>query len=130
MNYNLKDIKEIAQVNDYSFYIFVVVLTIAIILGLYLFRFVYKKVLRGCKIDCKKYYLYKLHSVDLSNPKKAAYEITYYGRKLATDKRTKELFFQLKIRLDRYKYKKNINKLDRDTINYYNLYKQVCDESI
>jgi len=130
MVYNLKDIKELAVIEDYSLYLFIAVLIVALITGFYIFKFVYKKVLRGCKIDCKKYYLYKLHSIDLSNPKKAAYEITYYGRKLALDKRSKELFYQLKIRLDRYKYKKDIKRLDRDTINYFNLYKQVCDESI
>ena len=48
---------------------------------------------------------------------------------LARDKRRKELFMQLRERLDKYKYKQEYKKVDSETLNYYNLYKQVCDES-
>lgn len=130
MHYNLKDIKPFIEINDYSLYIFIAVLIVGLIIGYFIFKAVYKKVISSCKIDCDRYFLYRLHHIDFSDPKRAAYEITKYGRALAKDKRQKELFYQLKIRLDRYKYKKNVKALDRDTINYYNLYKQVCDESI
>jgi hypothetical protein len=49
---------------------------------------------------------------------------------LAKDRRRKELFLQLRENLDKYKYAKKNQKVDKDTLNYYNLYKQVCDESL
>ena len=99
-------------------------------LGYILFKKAKKYVKERCKIDCQKYYFYKLKQVDWSNPKKAAYDITRYGLFLAQDKRRKEIFSQLRKRLDRYKYRQDYDDVDKETINYYNLYVQVCDESL
>ncbi len=125
----LRDIKPLIEFSDYSLWILLATLVAGFYIGYKLFKKVYKKVQKGCPQDCPKYYFEQLKRVDWSNPKKAAYDATKYGRLLARDKRRKEIFNQLRIRLDRYKYKNDIGDVDRETLNYFNLYLQVCDES-
>jgi len=126
----LIDIKPLIEMSDYSLYIFIITLLIALFIGYKLYKKSYNFAQKRCKIDCMKYYFYKYKNVDWNNPKKAAYEATKYGMYLARDKRRRELFIQLRDRLDRYKYKQDYSEVDRETINYYNLYLQVCDESL
>ena len=126
----LHDIKPLIALTDYSLFLFIVILIIAVLLGFILFKKSYKYATEHCKICCEKYFFVQYTKVDWNNPKKAAYDATYYGALLALDKRRKEIFNQLRVRLDRYKYKQDYGEVDRETLNYYNLYKQVCDESI
>jgi len=126
----LKDIKPFIEVNDNSLTILAITIIIGLILAYFTFKKAYSAAKLNCKVDCQKYYLYRLKSVDWSLPKLAAYEATYYGRLLAQDKRRKELFLQMKSRLDTLKYSKEDIKVDAEIMKYYNLYKQVCDESI
>jgi len=130
MDTTLRDIKPLIVIHDYSLPLFIFTLFIGGVLGYYLFKRFYKETLKGCKIDCQKYYFYKFTHIDWSNPKEAAYLATRYGLILAKDKRRKELFSQLRENLEKYKYKQNIGSVDEETLNYYNLYKQVCDESL
>jgi hypothetical protein len=127
---NIKDIKPFIELNDYSFYLLIITIIVGLLLAYFIFKKTYTRVIENCKIDCQKYYLYRLKTVDWSLPKVAAYEATYYGRLLAQDKRRKELFLQMKNRLDILKYSKDNVKVDAEIMKYYNLYKQVCDESI
>jgi hypothetical protein len=82
------------------------------------------------KINLAKGYLEQLKAISWEDTKKSAYEATYYARLLATDERRKELFSQLEPLLEQYKYKKVVNAVDQDTLNQFNLYVQVADESI
>ncbi len=126
----LHDIKPLITITDYSMFLLIVTILIGLILAFILFKKGYNYAISHCKIDCEKYFFMQYSKVDWGNPKKAAYDATYYGIRLARDKRRREIFKQLRVRLDRYKYKQNYAEVDRDTLNYYNLYKQVCDESI
>ena len=124
----MKDIKGFIYTLDSSFIIFILTILIGIYFGVYIFKRVYNYIKSNCKVNCEKYFLYKFNNIDWSNPKKAVYEATKYGRFLANNDRRKKIFLQLKKELDRYKYTKNIDRIDRELINLYNLYKQVCDE--
>lgn len=130
MNEALRDIKPFIELNDYSLYLFICTLIVATILAVYLFKKVYKYTKEHCHIHCERYYYNRFATIDWSRPKEAAYLATKYGLALAKDRRRRELFLQLRERLDRYKYIKDSAKVDKDTLNYYNLYKQVCDESL
>jgi len=71
----------------------------------------------------------KIHNVDTSDAKEAAYEISYYGRLLAESQRELDLLESLDERLSRYKYKKEVKSLDDDTLGYYRLFLEVLDAS-
>ena len=126
----LRDIKPLIPMSDYSWLLLIVTLLLGGLLGYYLFKRVYAKVVVECKVNCQKYYFHKFSTIDWSNPKEAAYLATRYGLVLAKDRRRKELFLQLRENLEQYKYRRDIESVDETTINYYNLYKQVCDESL
>ena len=126
----LKDIKPLVEIPDSSFYIYWGLIGFAVLLGLGILFFVAKKLWENRKKNLAKEYLEALKSIDWSNSKKAAYEATHYARLLATDERRKELFSQLEPMLEKYKYKKVVDKVDDDTLRQYKLFVQVADESI
>ncbi len=126
----LRDIKPLVEIPDSSFYIYWGLIGFAVLLGIGIFFFVAKKLWENRKKNLAKEYLAALKSIDWSNSKKAAYEVTHYARLLATDERRKELFAQLEPMLEKYKYKKEVDQVDQDTLNQYKLFVQVADESI
>jgi len=126
----LKDIKPLLEIPDNSFYIYWGLIVIGSLLVLAVIFFVAKKIWKNRKVNLAKGYLKSLKAVDWKDPKKSAYEATHYARLLATDDRRKELFSQLEPLLAKYKYKKEVKEIDQDTLNKFNLYVQVADESI
>ena len=126
----LKDIKPLLEIPDNSFYIYWGLIVFVSLLVLAILFFIAKKFWDNRKINLAKGYLEKLKVIDWKDAKQSAYEATHYARLLATDKRRKELFSQLEPMLEQYKYKKEVDKVDHDTQNKFNLYMQVADESI
>jgi len=126
----LRDIKPLLEIPDSSFYIYWGLIGVGVALLLALLFFVAKKLWENRKVNKAKQYLAALKAIDWSDSKKAAYEATHYARLLATDKRRKELFSQLEPMLEKYKYKKVVDTVDQDTLNKFNLYVQVADESV
>jgi len=130
INEQLRDIKPLLEIPDSSYYIYWGLITFAILLGLGVLFFTAKKLWENRKVNLAKGYLEALKKIDWDDTKKSAYEATHYARLLATDDRRKELFSHLEPMLEKYKYKKEVDDIDQDTRNKFNLYVQVADESI
>ncbi len=130
INEQLKDIKPLLEIPDSSYYIYWGLIDFAIFLGVAIVFFVVKKLWDNRKINLAKGYLESIKKIDWNDTKKSAYEATHYARLLATDERRKELFSQLEPMLEQYKYKKEVDEIDQDTKNKFNLYVQVADESV
>ena len=126
----LKDIKPLLAIPDNSFYFYWGLIVLAALLALVLVYFLVNKFWKQRKINLAKGYLEKLKAIDWKDPKQSAYEATHYARLLATDERRKELFSQLEPLLEKFKYKKKVEEIDQDTLNRFNLYVQVADESV
>ncbi len=126
----LKDIKPLLEIPDNSFYIYWGLIVIGSLLVLAVIFFVAKKIWKNRKVNLAKGYLKSLKAIDWKDSKQSAYDATYYARLLATNDRRKELFSQLEPMLAEYKYKKEVKEIDEDTLNKFNLYVQVADESI
>jgi len=124
----MADIKGFIYTLDSSLILFIITILVGLYIGYFIFKKVYIYTKNNCKVNCDKYFFYKFSNIDWSNPKRAVYEATFYGRLLASNDRRKKIFLQLKKELDRYKYTKTIDRIDKELINLYNLYKQVCDE--
>ena len=126
----LKDIKPLLEIPDSSYYIYwALIISITVLVAGILF-FVLKKLWINRKLNLAKGYLEALKEIDWVYTKRSAYKATHYARLLATDERKKELFSQLEPMLEQYKYKKEVDVIDQDTQNKFNLYVQVADESI
>jgi len=130
LSQQLKDIKPLLEIPDNSFYLYWGLIALAVLIVLVLVYFVVKKLWKQRKINLAKGYLEKLKAIDWHDTKRSAYDATHYARLLATDERRKELFSQLEPLLEQYKYKKEVKEVDQDTLNRFNLYVQVADESV
>ena len=130
LSQQLKDIKPLLEIPDNSFYFYWGLIILAVLIVLVLLYFVGKKLLKKRKINLAKGYLEKLKAIDWHDTKKSAYDATHYARLLATDERRVELFSQLEPLLEKYKYKKEVDEVDQDTLNRFNLYVQVANESL
>ena len=130
INEQLRDIKPLLEIPDSSYYIYWGLITFAILLGLGILFFIAKKLWENRKVNLAKGYLEALKKIDWEDTKKSAYQATHYARLLATDERRKELFSQLEPMLEKYKYKKEVEAVDQETRNKFNLYVQVADESV
>jgi len=126
----LKDIKPLLEIPDNSYYIYWGIIIVGALLLLGILFFIAKRLWENRKINLAKGYLEKLKAIDWKDAKHSAYEATHYARLLVTDERRKELFSQLEPMLEKYKYKKEVEAVDQDTRNKFNLYVQVADESI
>ena len=126
----LRDIKPLLEIPDSSYYIYLGLIILVSLLVVGVLFFVAKKFWDNRKVNLAKGYLVAIKKIDWNDTKKSAYQATHYARLLATDKRRKELFSQLEPMLEQYKYKKEVEALDQDTQNKFNLYVQVADESI
>ncbi len=126
----LRDIKPLLEIPDNSYIIFWGLILFAIILALIVLFFAIKKFLEHRKANLAKKYLAKLHIIDWKDAKESAYTATHYARLLATDGRREELFDQLEGYLEQYKYKKEVESVDDQTLKQFNLFVQVCDESV
>ena len=126
----LRDIKPLLEIPDSSYYIYLGLIILVSLLVVGVLFFVAKKFWDNRKVNLAKGYLEAIKKIDWNDTKKSAYQATHYARLLATDKRRKELFSQLEPMLEQYKYKKEVEALDQDTQNKFNLYVQVADESI
>ncbi len=126
----LKDIKPLLEIPDNSYYIYWGLIIFVTLLVVVILFFVAKRLWDNRKINLAKGYVEKLKKIDWKDAKVSAYEATHYARLLATDERRKELFSQLEPMLEQYKYKKEVDAVDHDTQNKFNLYVQVANESI
>ncbi len=126
----LKDIKPLLDIPDNSFYIYWGLIIFVSLLVLAILFFIAKKFWDNRKINLAKGYVQKLKNINWKDSKQSAYEATHYARLLATDERRKNLFSQLEPMLEQYKYKKEVDEVDHDTQNKFNLYVQVANESI
>ena len=126
----LKDIKPLLEIPDHSFYIYWGLISVGVLVSLVLLYWIAVKLWKRRKVNLAKGYLEKLKAIDWKDTKHSAYEATHYARLLASDERRKELFSQLEPLLEKYKYKKEVEAVDQDTLNRFNLYVQVADESV
>ncbi len=126
----LHDIKPLVAVPDNSLMILVIVVSLVLTAILVpLFIWLYKLYKRNQKVNKRKEYLEKIHNVDTSDAKTAAYEISKYGFLLAESERELEMLESLDKRLSVYKYKKEVDALDEETLGYYQLFLEVLDAS-
>ncbi|MDO8452946.1 MAG: hypothetical protein Q7S59_00075 [Sulfurimonas sp.] len=124
----LHDIKPIVDVHEYSLYYFLGVAGVALLLISGILYLIYLWLKKRKRFNIRKEHKRVLNSLDLSNAKKAAYAITHYGATFKNDTpRHVEMYKNLTDRLEVYKYKKEVNGLDKETLGYFELYKEMCD---
>ena len=130
MTDELRDIKPLLEIPDNSYYIYLAIVGVIAILGLSIIYFLVKRFILNRKESQEQKYLKRLKSVDWSDAKSSAYLVTYLGRKLAKDSRSKEIYSQILPLLEKYKYRAEVPSVDDETLKKYELLVHVLDESI
>ena len=130
MTDELRDIKPLLEIPDNSYYIYLAIVGVLAILGLSIIYFLVKRFILNRKESQEQKYLKRLKSIDWSDAKSSAYLVTYLGRKLAKDSRSKEIYSQILPLLERYKYRAEVPSVDDETLKQYELLVHVLDESI
>lgn len=124
----LHDIQPILEVEEFSIYYFSVIVIIAILLICYLVYKIIMWIKSRNKYNKRKSDKYNLENIDLANTKEAAYAIGLYGFIFKDDsQRHNEIYTTLQEHLENYKYKKQVEHFDDKTLNYYDIYKEMCD---
>ena len=114
----LKDIKPPVEVPDFSFWLFVGLITILILSLFVLILFKFKKrIKRRKRFDIKVEAREKLSRIDFTDSKKAVYTFDEYLPILIGDNlELMQEFESLQRDLEKYKYKRDVPKLDKKDI--------------
>jgi hypothetical protein len=124
----LHDIKPIVEVQEYSLYYFLGATLFALILVLGVAYLIYMLLQKRNKFNIRKEHFKLLNSLDLSDAKRSAYDVTIYGATFKNDSpRHQEMYENLINRLEVYKYKKDVDAYDGEIIGYIELYKEMID---
>ena len=107
----INDIKDIVEIPDYSIFLFYFLIIILLILLLISIIYIIKY-FKNKKVNLRKEYFNTLKNISFDKPKEDAYKATKYLRFLALSQREKNLATQLIEDLEKYKYKKDIEKID------------------
>lgn len=123
----VNDIAPLVEVHDYSIYLFGGSVTIALAVTVSLILFILKK-WRSRRVSERKLAYQAFASIDLRDPKRAAYRISELGRIFAGDnERTEKAYHNLFERLEPYKYAPTVESIDEETLGYYRLYLEIID---
>lgn len=124
----IHEIKPLMEVPDNSLTFLIIALIIVVSIASGIIYLVYRHLKAGRGINQRKKSYKALQNIDFSHPKKAAYEITYYGRIFSEDsQRLKEAYQNLLEYLERYKYKKEVDLIDDESMSYYKIYLEMVD---
>ena len=124
----LHDIKEIVEVQEYSFYYLLGVIFLSVLVLSVLIYLIYKYIQKINAYNERKEHFKLLNSLDLSDTKNAAYAISKYGITFANDgQRESEMYKNITSRLEQFKYKQYVEEFDVETLGYIELYKGMID---
>ena len=124
----LHDIKTIVEVSEYSLYYFIGVITLIILVLTIIIYLVYKYLQKRNAYNQRKEHFKFLNSIDLKNTKNAAYQISKYGATFANDgERQAGMYKNITQRLEQFKYKKDVDSFDEETLAFVELYKGMID---
>jgi hypothetical protein len=127
-NIPLHDIKPLIEIQEYSLVYFIAISVAALIVIAGTIYLLFKWFKRRNKFNIRKEHFKLLNAIDFKNPKKSAYDLTFYGATFKDDSpRHTEMYKNLIQRLEEYKYKKNVEALDKEVLAYIDLYKGMID---
>jgi hypothetical protein len=123
----LRDIKPLVTIPDYSFYLYLVTI-ISVTLGVAAIIYMLISFFSRTKEDRRKVIIKKLESIDLNDSKRVAYTFTKYGKELIKDESSYKIYSELIRRLAKYKYKKEVEGLDEESLEYIKLFLKVAKD--
>ncbi len=124
----LHDIKPLIEIQEYSLYYFVAIITIISLILFGILYLLYKYLRDRKKYNKRKAHFTVLEALDLNDTKQTAYDLTVYGATFKNDTPRHFKHFDLMVeKLEKYKYKKSVEAFDEDTLRQIETYKGMLD---
>ena len=124
----LHDIKPLLEVQEYSLYFLIALSVIVLLVCLGVFFLLLKWFKQRNSFNIRKEHKKLLQNIDFTDAKHAAYELSFYSATFKDDSpRHREMYKNLFERLEVYKYKKNVDKMDKEVLAYIELYQGMID---
>ncbi len=124
----LHDIKPLVEIEDYSFWMLNGLIIAGVLLLAALLFLLWRYLKERHRYNHRKVCFKALESVSFANSKVAAYAVSRHGLCFADDSdRVKEAYYNLVSKLEPYKYKKEVEKIDDEVISYYHIYIGMID---
>jgi hypothetical protein len=124
----LHDIKPLIEIQEYSFYYFMGLVSLAIVVLLGLLYLLYKWFRNRNKFNIRAENFKRLKGIDFSSAKESAYKITLYGATFKEDsERHTKVYEELVSLLEEYKYKKEVAALSDAVKHKYEIYLGLID---
>lgn len=124
-NYEIKlhDIKPLVDIQEYSLYYFIALVSVVILFLLVLTYIFIKWYKKRNRINLRQEHLKILNTINMQDAKVAAYEITLYGLTFKDDsEECYKAYENLQNNLQNYKYKKYVDNFDEETKRYLDIY--------
>lgn len=122
----IHDIKPLAQINDFSLYIYMLLWILGILL-LFIIVFLIYKFFKNRSNNKRKAYYKILENLDLNDSKISAYTITKYARLLVRNEREVKLYEELNEELEAFKYKKEVGPLSDNVKIHFGRFMDTID---
>ncbi len=122
----INDIKDLVIIPDYSFFIYTFLLILATLITIIILFLIVKKFLNRKK-TAYEIAVINLKNIDLEDSKTASYLITKYAKDVLNDDRSKKLYFELSENLENFKYKKEVSKFDKKTLEQFRRFMDSLD---
>lgn len=124
----LHDIKPIMEIEEYSLYYLLGLSFFALALLFAIFYLLFSWFKKRNRYNKRKEDFKSICELDFTHTKESAYAITHYGATFKNDsQRHHEMYENLLARLERYKYKKEVETFDDETLGYIELYRGMID---
>ena len=124
----IHDIKGLVEIQEYSLYYFTALVIFGLVILLAILYLLYKYLQNRKKFNIRKEHRKLLGSIDFSDAKKAAYEITQLGSTFKNDTLRHEQFFALLVEdLESYKYKKEVSAFSNESKHLFENYLGLID---
>ncbi len=122
----IHDIKDIVEVPDLSLYIYYGLIVLGFCLIVFAIYLLYKFI-KNIQNNDRKKYIEILENLNFDNSKHTAYQITKYGLLLAQNEREKQLYHDLILQLEIYKYKKDVPSFEKETKLLFDIFMESLD---
>ncbi|MDA3945376.1 MAG: hypothetical protein PF439_01680 [Helicobacteraceae bacterium] len=124
----LHDIKPLMEVPDSSLMLLTVISAVVIMVLSGALFLLYRFMKDRKTVNLRKEHYKILNEVNFRDPKKAAYDITEYGRLFSVDsERLNSAYANLVSRLEPYKYKRVVDAIDEESLGYFKIYLGMID---
>lgn len=124
----LHDIKPLVEIQEYSMEYLIAINLVLIVIVMALVYIFFKWLQDKKKYNERKEHFKILENLDMNDTKNTAYKLTLYGYTFKDDTpRHQKAYNELFESLQKYKYKKEVESFDSETLHFIEIYQGMID---